>query len=72
MAGACEKDKHEMESTDQRSGHSHPDFTNYERSFKFTSLQVSAHSCLSEKFRMGAPQWKNAFNTFLHKIINLS
>ena len=42
MAGACEKDKHEMESTDQGSGYSHPDFTNYERSFKFTSLQVSA------------------------------
>ena len=30
------------------------------------------HSCLSEKYRMGAPQWKNAFNTFLHRIIDLS
>ena len=28
---------------------------------QWTRLQ---HSCLSEKYRMGAPQWKNAFNTF--------
>ena len=30
-----------------------------------------AHSCLSEKWKMEAPKWKNTFNTFLHRIINL-
>jgi len=30
------------------------------------------HSCFSEKYRMGAPQWKNAFSTFLHRIIDLA
>ena len=37
-----------------------------------TFLEDLIHSCLSEKYRMGAPQWKNAFNTFLHRIIDLS
>ena len=35
----------------------------------FPSL-VTSHSCFSEKFRMGAPQWKNALNTFLHRIVH--
>ena len=34
--------------------------------------EIENHNCLSEKFKMGAPQWKNAFNTFLHRLINLS
>ena len=33
---------------------------------------IDKHSCLSEKYRMGASQWKNAFNTVLHRIIDLS
>ena len=33
----------------------------------------ASHSCLTEKYRMGAPLWKIAsFNTFSQRIINLS
>ena len=34
-------------------------------------MDFCIHRCLSETFRMGAPQWKKAFNSLLHKIINL-
>ena len=34
---------------------------------------ISVHSCLAEKYKMAAPQWeKNVFNTFLHKLLNIS
>ena len=32
--------------------------------FRCYNTQFLLHSCLSEKFKMGAPQWKKTFNTF--------
>ena len=45
---------------------------NLESPKKSSGSPVALHSCLSEKFEMEAPQWKNALNTFLHRIIDLS
>ena len=36
------------------------------------TLVSHPHSSLRKKFWIGAPPWKNAFNTFSHSIINLS
>ena len=33
------------------------------------NMLTQQHSCLSKNSKMGAPEWKNAFNTFSHRII---
>ena len=35
------------------------------------NCQNHVHSCLTEKYIMGALQWKTAFNTFLHRVVDL-
>ena len=43
-----------------------------ERFFLFVKSKTYDHNCLAEKYKTKAPQWKNLFSTFWHKIIKES